>query len=363
MDSNQVLVRAFLLESKTARKANGINRTYMVDGLYQSLICFFLPYLLFQPATFNTESGRNVNDYQRIGIYIANSIVVVANVYVLMNTYRWDWFFTLITTISILLIWLWTGVYSSFTAGFTFYNSGAEAYGSLSFWTLTLMVCIIALLPRFTAKAFQKIFMPRDIDVIREQIRQGKFDYLKNIDPESSDTVTPPPPEKVLDSTSSSEISKPSGAQRLAHKMSNNRMPTEDERPIYPPSIAATATTRNARSHNGSDGTDYTGHRSSIERSFPAVGQVTSRPSEDLNSPIDFYRPPLTAGGFESPPTRPSYDRPRPSFDRLRASMDYERTRPSFESSRDFTSAAYLSRVESSHSPAPQDRNKIGHAM
>ncbi|KAH0137321.1 aminophospholipid-translocating P4-type ATPase, partial [Aureobasidium melanogenum] len=87
--------------------------TYMVDGFYQSLICFFLPYLLFQPANFNTESGRNVNDYQRIGVYIANSIVVVANVYILMNAYRWDWFFTLITTISILLIWTWTGIYSS----------------------------------------------------------------------------------------------------------------------------------------------------------------------------------------------------------------------------------------------------------
>ncbi|CAD0111107.1 unnamed protein product [Aureobasidium uvarum] len=313
-------------------------------------------------------SGQNVNDYQRIGVYIANSIVVVANVYILMNAYRWDWFFTLITTISILLIWTWTGIYSSFTVGFTFYKAGAEAYGSLSFWALTMMVIIIALLPRFTAKSFQKIFMPRDIDVIREQVRQGKFDYLKNVDPQNSEGVSPPPPEKMSDSTSSSEISKPSGAQRLAHKLSHNRVPTEDERPIYPPSIAATATTRNARSHNGSDGTDYTGHRSSIDRTFPAVGQVTSRPSEDFgNSPIDFYRPPVVAGGFESPAPRPSYDRPRPSFDRLRASMDFERTRPSFEGSRDFTSAAYLSRVESSHTPAGTpaavDRKDIGYAM
>ncbi|THX87279.1 phospholipid-translocating P-type ATPase [Aureobasidium pullulans] len=343
--------------------------TYMIDGLYQSLVCFFLPYLLFRPANFNTESGQNVNDYQRIGVYIANATVVVANVYILMNTYRWDWFFTLITTISILLIWTWTGIYSSFTVGFTFYKAGAEAYGSLSFWALTMMVIIVALLPRFAAKSFQKIFMPRDIDVIREQIRQGKFDYLKNVNPDGPNGVTPSPPEKGSDSTSSSEISKPSGAQRLAHKLSHNRMPTEDERPIYPPSIAATATTRNARSHNGSDGTDYTGHRSSIERTFPAVGQVTSRPSEDFgHSPIDFYRPPVIAGGFESPAPRPSYDRPRPSFDRLRASMDFERTRPSFESSRDFTSAAYLSRVESSHTPAGtpgvhEDRKDIGYAM
>jgi phospholipid-translocating ATPase len=47
--------------------------------------------------------------------------------------------------------------------------------------------------------------------------------------------------------------------------------------------------------------------------------------------------------------------------------MDFERTRPSFESSRDFTSAAYLSRVESSHTPAGTpaavDRKDIGYAL
>jgi phospholipid-translocating ATPase len=341
----------------------------MVDGLYQSIVCFFLPYLLFQPATFNTESGQNVNDYQRMGVYIANATVVVANLYILMNTYRWDWFFTLITTISILLIWTWTGIYSSFTAGFTFYKAGAEAYGSLSFWALTMMVIVIALLPRFAAKSFQKMFMPRDIDLIREQIRQGKFDYLKKVDADNSNGLSPAR-EKGTDSTSSSEISKASGAQRLTHKLSGNRVPTEDERPIYPPSIAATATTRNARSHNGSDGTDYTGHRSSIERTLPAGAQATWRPSEDFgHSPIDFSRPPMIAGGFESPMTRPSFERPpRPSFDRLRASMDFERTRPSFESSHDFTSAAYLSRVESSHTPvgtpaAREERKDIGFAL
>jgi phospholipid-translocating ATPase len=41
-------------------------------------------------------------------------------------------------------------------------------------------------------------------------------------------------------------------------------------------------------------------------------------------------------------------ERPRPSYDRMRASMD--RVRPSFEASNDFTSAARLARVESSHS-------------
>ncbi|KAI7516283.1 phospholipid-translocating P-type ATPase, partial [Hortaea werneckii] len=30
---------------------------HMIDGLYQSIICFFFTYLVFEPATFATESG------------------------------------------------------------------------------------------------------------------------------------------------------------------------------------------------------------------------------------------------------------------------------------------------------------------
>jgi len=328
----------------------------MADGLYQSLICFFMPYLLFSPATFNTEDGRNVNDYKRIGVYIANATVFVVNVYILLNTYRWDWFMCLITAISILLVWFWTGVYSSFTSAFTFYDAGAECFGSLSFWAVTLLVVILCLLPRFGSKAFQKMFMPRDIDIVREQLRQGRFDYLKNIDPGNANGVTPPPPEKAMtDSTSSSEISKPVESRKLSQNVAS----MEEERPIYPPSIAATATTRNPRSQTGSDGTDYTGH----ELTFPPVGQVTSRPSNEFEHRQQI--PSYPESGVKAPwmashggSARPSQERPRSSFDaRLRRSMDYERSRPSFEGTRDFTSAAYLSKVESSHSGAHISNN------
>ncbi|KAK5277297.1 phospholipid transporting ATPase, partial [Cryomyces antarcticus] len=140
--------------------------TYMIDGLYQSLICFFMTYLVFSPATFATESGQNVNDGKRMGVYVANATIVVVNVYILLNTYRWDWLMVLITAISILLIWFWTGVYSAFTAGFTFYEAAPQVYTQLSFWALTLLTIVICLLPRFAVKAFQKIYYPRDVDII-----------------------------------------------------------------------------------------------------------------------------------------------------------------------------------------------------
>lgn len=327
---------------------------YMGDGLYQSVICFFFTYLEFFQATFATESGRNVNDYKRLGVYIVNPIVVVVNVYILINTLRWDWFMCLITAISILLIFLWTGAYTSFTAGFTFYGAAEEVYGALSFWCVGLLTIIMCLLPRFFAKAFQKMYYPYDIDIVREQVRQGKFDYLQDIDPLNLSSK----PDQPAESTTSSEASH---HMMKKQKYDYEGRPTmdEDQRPIYPPSIALTNGTRNPRSHNGSDGTEYTGHGrdSSLDRAFPPVYTNLEGNSHSQSHPVSpaVAPPSITRDDYNHPEQgtmRPSFDqtqRPvRPSFDRLRSSMD--RTRSSFEASRDFTSAALLSRVESSQS-------------
>ncbi|KAK4948210.1 phospholipid transporting ATPase, partial [Elasticomyces elasticus] len=155
---------------------------YMGDGIYQSAICYFMGFLLFAPATFNTESGRGVADRSRMGVYIACATITVENSYILLNTYRWDWLMVLVTAISTLLIFFWTGVYSSFKGSFQFYKSGAEVYGSLVFWCLLLLTLIICLLPRFCAKFWQKNYAPYDVDIIREQVRQGKFKYLDQFD-------------------------------------------------------------------------------------------------------------------------------------------------------------------------------------
>jgi len=280
----------------------------MFDGVYQSLICFFMGYLLFAPATFVTESGLGVADTSRMGVYVACATIAVVNIYVLLNTYRWDWVMMLIVAISILLIWFWTGVYSSFTASFRFYKSASEVYGTLTFWTLTLLIIITCLLPRFSAKFIQKNFFPLDIDIIREQIRLGTFNYLD--EPRSAKGKT------VDSSRRSSDLMKP-----VVVTGKGTASIPDSERPLYPPS-EATAKTRNPRSQNSSDGTDKT------------------RPSLDLMH-LARTRPPVG-------PVRSSYERSRQSMDRLR---------PSFEGSRDFTSAALLTRVESlnsnPHSPHP----------
>jgi phospholipid-translocating ATPase len=278
----------------------------MIDGVYQSLVAFYFVYELFASGTFATASGLDLAEYRRMGIYAATAAVCAANIYVLYNSYRWDWLMLLIIVISTLLVWFWTGVYTSFTSSGQFYKAAAEVYGNVNFWAYLLVAVIACLLPRFIFKFVQKTYFPLDVDIIREQVKQGKFDYLKE-----NTSYLPPPPDKAVPQQPPADVDAPK------HKASNAEVPEEEDlRPIYPPSVAPTATTHNPRSQNGSNSTDYT-YRRSMEGLPPATRVSTE------------YRV-------------------RPSFDRARMSMD--RVRPSFEASNDFTSAAMLTRMESAHS-------------
>lgn len=287
---------------------------YMADGLYQSLVVFFIPYFLFMPGNPVTDNGKDVADRLRLGAYIAHPAVFVINFYILMNTYQWDWIMLLVVCISDLFVFFWTGVYSSFTSSVFFYRTGAQIYTEATFWGIFFLVPIICLFPRFAIKAFQKIYFPYDVDIIREQERLGYYSHL-NGSPSHQEDEGDKAETKLAESESSESSRKDKGKRYGSFD--------EDLRPIYPPSTTTRATTHQ-HSQNGSDSTNFTVNRMSLE--VPMA-------------------------------VRPSMDRARPSFDRIRASMD--RVRPSYEASDDFTSAARLSRIESSQSHVGRFRPRL----
>ncbi|CAG9995747.1 unnamed protein product [Clonostachys byssicola] len=277
---------------------------YMLDGTYQSVIGFFVPYLMFRLATTVTTNGLDASDRLHFGTYIAHPAVLTINLYILMNTYQWDWIMLLVIFISDIFIFFWTGVYTSFDSAVMFYGVAKHVYAQPTFWASFCLVPIMCILPRFAIKSIQKLFFPLDVDIIREQDRMGAFDHLKNPKDVTYIGVT----DNKLSGSESSKVSKPPKHQAYGSI-------DEDRRPIYPPSTTTRATGPQ-HSQNGSDSTGYTVNRYSVEV-LPATMTV-----------------------------RPSMDRARPSYDRIRASMD--RVRPSFEASDDFTSSARLSRIESS---------------
>lgn len=293
----------------------------MIDGIYQSVMCFFMTYFLFADADPVTRGGLDLSGREQMGVYVASSAIMVANSYVLMNMYRWDWIFSLVVAISIISIWLWTLIFSSFESTKSFHTTYRHVYGALSFWAVIFITTVICLLPRLAAKTIQKLFFPLDIDIIREQVRAGKFAHLEHPrDPAMIPPVT----------TTSPEEAKPLPTQQ--------QYVEEDERPIYPPSVAPTSTTVGKRgSGNGSDGTDGSGYQGTGTFTPHRFSMDRGRPSFDIR--------------------RASTDRPRHSIDRVRMSMD--RARPSFEVTNDFTTAAMLARMECSHSSYPKRMSQM----
>ncbi|PHH68952.1 hypothetical protein CDD82_166 [Ophiocordyceps australis] len=280
---------------------------YMIDGVYQSVMVFFIPYLAFVHSRPLAFSGLGVEDRLRFGAYVAHPAVLTINGYILLNTSRWDWLMVLIVVLSDLFVFMWTGIYTSFTGSQFFYKTAAQVYGEASFWAIFFIVPVICLFPRFAIKALQKVYWPYDVDIIREQAKMGKFAYL-----EAKNGAEAP---GVLESRS--HKSRLSDSSKKANKHAVPASLDEDLRPIYPPSVATRTTTHN-RAQDGSDSTNFTANRNSSD-------------AQSLDVPVV---------------PRPSVDRARPSYDRMRMSMD--RVRPSYEASCDFTSAARLTRIESS---------------
>jgi len=279
----------------------------MVDGIYQSIMSFFIPYVFVILTTTSSAGGFDVAERTRLGCYIAHPAVITINLYILINTYRWDWLTLLIVGISDVFIFFWTGIYTAFTYAGAFYQAAPQVYAELTFWMALIVTPAICMLPRLVVKCIQKQRFPYDVDIIREQVKMGRYK-----DEGSGDMATD---EGLTGSSSGSSAS--SGSKKGKAKHNHYASVDEDRRPIYPPSVA----THNTRTQNGSDGTNYTMHnRQSMDTQL-----------ED-NEPV----------------VRPSIDRARPSYDRIRMSMD--RVRPSLEQSNDFTSAARLSRIESTHS-------------
>jgi phospholipid-translocating ATPase len=278
---------------------------YMFDGVYQSVIVFYIPYLAIYTGNPVTQNGLDMMERFRLGAYIAHPAVFVINGYILINTYRWDWIMVLVVAISNLFVFFWTGVYTSFSTAGTFAGTAKEIYGQASFWACFFIVPVMCLAPRFIIKALQKVYWPYDIDIIREQETMGKFDHLKT--PLLSQDNANGNEAKSANSKSSDS------SGRGKHTAAAPSMDS-DLRPFaaYAPSTA-TRTTHNQRSQNGSDSTNFTGPRISLDVPMPM---------------------------------RPSMDRAGPSFQRMRASMDA--MRPSFEDVT--TSANRLSKIESTRS-------------
>ncbi|CAH2351134.1 phospholipid-transporting ATPase Dnf1p [[Candida] railenensis] len=157
---------------------------YSADGLYQSVISFFFPYLMYRSG-FTGMNGLPIDHRFWMGVIVVCISCISCNLYILFHQLRWDWFSSLITAISILIIYFWTIVWSSvLTSAEEFYNCGVQLFQNGPFWACTAIGIIACLFPRFMFDFIQKMYWPKDVDIVRECVARGDFDvYPRLYDP------------------------------------------------------------------------------------------------------------------------------------------------------------------------------------
>lgn len=157
---------------------------YMADGLYQSIICFFFPYLIYYKTMNVTQNGLGLDHRFYVGTIVTTIAVVTCNLYILLHQYRWDWFCGLFVALSILILFTWSGIWTSSMISREFFRGASRVYGTPIFWGIVVVSVLFCLLPRFTYDCYLKLFRPADVDIIREMWMRGDFDrYPVGYDP------------------------------------------------------------------------------------------------------------------------------------------------------------------------------------
>ncbi|RIA84941.1 hypothetical protein C1645_808533 [Glomus cerebriforme] len=145
---------------------------YVLDAFYQSAVCFFVSFGLFQFGSTH-PTGLTNNGLTDLGTIVAGSVIATVNLYVGLNTMNWTWMAFVVIGISIFSFYAWVELYSVW-ASIGFFRLDLILFSEIDFWLAIAISVIISILPRYTVKYLHKSYWPTDTDIIREKIRKEK---------------------------------------------------------------------------------------------------------------------------------------------------------------------------------------------
>ncbi|KAG7095035.1 hypothetical protein E1B28_005826 [Marasmius oreades] len=145
---------------------------YMGDGLYQSVVVFFIPYLVWTLSLTVSWNGKGLEALSEFGTTVSVAAIFAANTFVGMNTNYWTIITWLVVFGSTIVMLLWIVVYSFFFSA-DFIDEVTILFGELTFWTTIVFAVIVALAPRLICKAISTAYFPLDKEIIREMWVRG----------------------------------------------------------------------------------------------------------------------------------------------------------------------------------------------
>lgn len=148
--------------------------SFMLDGLYQSAVVFFIPYLAWSFGLAVSWNGKGIDSLADLGTTVAVGAIFAANTYVGMNTHYWTFITWIVVIGSSLVMILWVVIYSYFPPDNFFTTTGAFVdeveilFSNLVFWGCVVFSVLVALAPRFIYKFVRSTYAPLDKDIVRE---------------------------------------------------------------------------------------------------------------------------------------------------------------------------------------------------
>ncbi|KAJ2547776.1 hypothetical protein EV175_005080, partial [Coemansia sp. RSA 1933] len=139
---------------------------YVLDGIYQSVVIFFTFYLFTYTSDVQNPNGRT---WGRSDLSTGPTIAVViaASLCVGMNSWQWNWIMAVAIALSIVVCIAYIAIASA-VRYYSIEGVATVVMATIEFWFGVIISVVVALLPRFCIMSWQKIYRPRDLDIIRE---------------------------------------------------------------------------------------------------------------------------------------------------------------------------------------------------
>ncbi|KAH7907450.1 hypothetical protein BJ138DRAFT_1160138 [Hygrophoropsis aurantiaca] len=147
---------------------------YMLDGLYQSLVVFFIPYFVWTLGIVCSWNGKGIDSLADLGTTVAVAAIIAANSYVGLSTHYWTYITWIIVIASSLVMLLWIVIYSYlppdnfFSSTASFVDEVEVLFSNVIFWATVIFSVLVALGPRFFIKFLSSSYYPLDKEIVRE---------------------------------------------------------------------------------------------------------------------------------------------------------------------------------------------------
>ncbi|KNC82900.1 hypothetical protein SARC_04820 [Sphaeroforma arctica JP610] len=140
----------------------------LVLGVYHSFVCFFFAWAATGD---NILSDGHTYGYQWLGVMISGAVVVVVNLQIAVDLYRWTIINHVFVWLSIISWWIFTWFQYSMPAlvyMVGFYGVNFNSQGEWLWWWTVLLSVVVCILPVHLYKYIRVYFYPTPVDIVRE---------------------------------------------------------------------------------------------------------------------------------------------------------------------------------------------------